>query len=147
MLKFLFWVALLGATVWNGFLGFNAWYNNWKVEDVFVVLVDTRPSASEAEVRSQMQKLFGLKYILNNDLPDEFFDNLSIKASGSMLEISSYYAVTIWPAGRVVNRDEDGSYHPDDLTGMDLLRDKLRIDLEFEPYAITDPSRIQAENL
>ncbi len=143
--KFLFWLALLGTIVWNGFLGFNAYYNNWKVEDVFTLLVENKASASEAEVRSQMQKLFGLKYISHKDFPEEFFDNLSIKTSGSIVEISSNYQVTLWPVGRVEETDEDGSYHPDDLNGLDILRDKLRVDLEFEPYAITDPSLIQTD--
>ena len=147
MFKFLFWLALSGAVLWNGFLGFKAYYNNWQAEDVFTLLVNTRASASEAEVRVQMKKLFGLKYISNKDYPDAFFDNLSIKASGSIVEISSHYQVTLWPLGSVEHRDKDGSYYPDELQGLDLVRDKLRIDLTFEPYAITDPSHIQAEAL
>ena len=146
MIKVLLWLALLGGVVWNGFLIFTAHYNNWQAEDVFALLVEKRHSASESEARRHMKKLFELKYISRDDFPEEFFDNLSITATGSGLEVSSWYEVTIWPLGSVQQRDEDGSYHPDDLQGLDIIRDKLRVELEFEPYAISDPSLVNSAN-
>jgi len=137
MIKFLLWLTLLVTLVWNGFLVFQAHYNHWQAEDVFELLVENKRTASAEEARKQMNKLFELKYITSDDFPEEFFDNLSIKATGSALEISSFYQVTIWPLGSVEARDADGSYHPDDLNGLDIMRDKVRLDIEFEPYAIT----------
>ena len=46
--------------------------------------------------------------------------------------------MTIWPFGSVKTRDEQGEYAPDDLTGLDILRHKTRIDLSFEPNAISE---------
>jgi len=73
-----------------------------------------------------------------SDLPPEFQDNLRIRREGSMLEVSSLYTVVIWPLGPVEKVDEEGGYDIDALEGMDILRDKLRLDLEFEPYAISE---------
>jgi len=145
MFKFLFWLMLITVVVWNGFLGFRAYYNNWQAEDVFTFLAENKATASQTEVRNHMKKMFAVKYITSADFPVEFFDNLTIKANGTLVEISSYYLVTLWPLGMVEERDDDGSYHPDDLQGLDILRDKIRIDLEFEPYAITGASGTQVE--
>jgi len=144
--KLLFWLALLGAIIANGFQGFKAYYNNWQVEDVFTLLVENRASSSETEVREHMKKLFQLKYITTADYPPEFFDHLKIKVDENGLEISSWYDVTIWPLGRVQQRYDDGTYDPEELEGMDVLRDKLRIDLEFDPYASTGPSHAQTDS-
>jgi len=51
------------------------------------------------------------------------------------VKISSYYHLTVWLIGPVEGVDPESDYDPKDLKGMDKLRDKLRKDFEFEPYA------------
>jgi len=137
MVKTLFWLGLSGFVIWYGALIFQAHYTNWKVQDVFDSVPDKMGNSSEADIRARLPQLFNVMYVAPSDLPPEFQENLSIRSEGSMLEISSSYTVVIWPLGPVQAVDEDGSYLPDELEGMDIVRDKLRTDIEFEPYAIS----------
>ncbi|GEM_PF-1246401 len=139
LLKLLIGVALAGFILFNGGLVIYAHYTNSKVQDCFDGLVSNSrmAHADAATVRNRLNELFSTQYIDAGDLPDAFFEHLNIHASGDMLEISSRYGVTVWPFGKVQDVDQDGSYDPDALTGMDKWRDKTRIDLEFEPYAIS----------
>ena len=138
MVKMGLWLAVVGFIVWYGALIFQAHYTNWKVQDVFESVITNMSNASEAEIRSRLPKLYNVMYLAPSDVPAEFHDNLRIRREGSMLEISSLYRVVIWPLGPVEAMDEDGSYDLDALEGMDILRDKLRVDIEFEPYAISE---------
>jgi len=139
LVKLLAWIALAGFILLNGGEAIYAYYTNSKVQHCFDGLVanSRMAHADAATVRNRLNELFSTQYIDNGDLPDAFFDHLNIQATGDMVEISSRYSVTIWPLGRVQDVDQDGSYDPDALSGMDILRDKMRIDLEFEPYAIS----------
>lgn len=138
MLMMSLWLALLGFLVWNGAILFNAHYVNWKVQDVFDNVVKNMRDSSEAEIREKLPTLYKIQYLSPNDLPREFYDNLEIKQQMGMLEISSIYSVVVWPFGPVEKVDEEGEYDPEQLEGMDLLRDRSRIDLQFEPYAISN---------
>ena len=137
MMKMGLWLALVGFALWYGALIFQAHYTNWKVQDVFESVTSNLGNASEGEIRARLPQLFKVMYLSAADLPPEFQDNLLIRREGSMLEISSLYAVVIWPLGPVEAVDEEGGYDIDALEGMDILRDKLRVDIEFEPYAIS----------
>jgi len=137
MVKTLFWLGLTGFVIWYGALIFQAHYTNWKVQDVFDSVPEKMSSSSEADIRARLPQLFNVMYLAPSDLPPAFQDNLRIRREGSMLEISSSYRVVIWPLGPVQAADEDGSYLSDELEGMDIVRDKLRADIEFEPYAIS----------
>jgi len=138
MVKTLFWLALVGFAIWYGALVFQAHYTNWKVQDVFDSVPEKMSNASEAAIRARLPQLFNVMYLSPSDLPPEFQDNLVIRREGSMLEISSSYSVVIWPLGPVQAVDEEGRYNIDQLEGMDIVRDKLRTDIEFEPYAISN---------
>jgi len=81
--------------------------------------------------------VFHVQYLDENDLPISFFDALQIHATGHGFEISSSYHVIIWPLGNVATQDEFGEYDSEALTGLDNFRYKTRIDLIFEPYAIS----------
>jgi len=137
MTKTLFWLMLVGFALWYGALVGQAHYTNWKVQDLFDSLPEKMGDASEAAIRARLPKLFNVMYLSPSDLPPEFQDNLVIRREGSMLEVSSSYTVVIWPLGPVQAVDEEGSYDPEQLEGMDIVRDKLRTDIEFAPYAIS----------
>jgi len=138
MVKMSLWLAIIGFIIWYGALVFQAHYTNWKVQDVFESVTTNMGNASTDEIHARLPQLFKVMYLSVSDLPPEFQDNLRIRREGSMLEVSSLYTVVIWPLGPVEKVDEEGGYDIDALEGMDILRDKLRLDLEFEPYAISE---------
>jgi len=135
--KMLFWLALAGFTLLNGALIAQAYYNNSKVQDCFESLSQKMPAADEAAILAKMDTLFRVQYIDRQDLPTAFYDQLVINATGYGVEISSAYDVTIWSLGKVEAVDEAGEYDPDNLEGLDVLKHKMRIDLSFNPYAIS----------
>ena len=137
MFKLLFWLAVSGFVLLNGSLIGKAYYNNAKVQDCFESLTHNMPEASAPEIRVKLDTLFRVQYITADDLPQGFYDTLQIQTTGQGFEISSSYDVSIWPFGSVENRDEQGEYLPDALSGMDILRHQTRIDLQFDPYAIS----------
>lgn len=139
VVKLLFWLAVLGFFVFNGFLVLHAYYTNGQVQHCFDGLVHNKAAqVGELEARDKLNELLSVQYLEKDDLPAEFYDQLQIKVSGDMLEVSSSYGVTVWPFGKVEYVDESGGYDPELLSGMDILRDKTRIDLSFEPYAISN---------
>jgi len=137
IVKLLFWLALACFLAFNGALIFQANYTNWKVQDSFDGLVDGPSQQNSLAARFKLDELIRLQYLDKDDLPTEFYDKLKIKVTGDILEVSSSYSVTVWPFGKVEAVDKDGTYAPDELTGMDAIRDKTRIDLTFKPYAIS----------
>ncbi len=137
VIKFLFWIALLAALISTGFQLLSIYQTNWKVQDVFDNISRRMSASSEAEIRNKLPILFKIGYIYHDDVPEEFYTNLLIKSSDGRVEISSSYMETLWPLGRVENVDKEGTYDPQELTGMDYLRDKTRYDVYFEPYART----------
>lgn len=137
LFKMMFWLALVGFVLLNGALIAQAYYNNSKVQDIFESLSQKMPEADASAVQAKMDVLFRLQYIEKQDFPDTFYDELFINATGYGLEISSLYDVTIWPIGQVEAVDAAGEYKTDDLAGLDVLKHRLRIDLTFEPYAVS----------
>ncbi len=137
LIKFSFFLAVLAGVVWYGWLLIPVYNANWKVQDAFDAISRNMADADEAAIRRRLPELFKIKYIYHDDLPEEFYDNIEIKADGSRVEISSSYHVTIWPLGPVEGVDPESEYDPAELKGMDRIRDRLRIDLDFEPYAET----------
>lgn len=136
VIKLLLWLSTLGFILFNGFLVLHAHYTNGQVQHCFEGLVHSdRAWEGEAEVRQKLDDLLSLQYLEKTDLPEEFYDELRIRVTAEMVDVSSSYMVTIWPFGRVEHVDELGEYDPDALNGLDLLRDRTRIDLLFEPHA------------
>ncbi|MDQ6981921.1 MAG: hypothetical protein Q9M08_02790 [Mariprofundus sp.] len=134
----MFWLSVLGFLVFNSFLVAHAHYTNKQVQHCFEGLVHNKTAQlGELEARDKLDELFSVQYLEKDDLPVEFYDQLRIKVSDGMIEVSSSYGVTIWPFGKVEHVDESGEYDPESLNDLDILRDKTRIDLSFEPYAIT----------
>ncbi len=135
--KLLFGVAVAGFLVLNGAQIGNAYYVNSKAQHCFDLLVQSMARASAPAARAKLDDLFRLQYLYKDDLPSAFYDALHIRATGDMLEVSSHYSVTVWPFGKVADVDADDTYDPAALTGLDALRDRTRIDLNFTPYAIS----------
>jgi len=135
--KLLFWLALIAFILINAASVAGAYYTNAQVQDTFEHLSSKMPNAAEPEIRAKMHEAFHVQYLDEKDLPDAFFDALEIHTTGHGFEISSLYHVMIWPLGRVETRDEHGEYDPEALAGLDSLKYKTRIDLRFEPYAIS----------
>lgn len=125
----LFWLVVIGFVAWNGFLVARYHYMNWQVQDVFSSLVSNMDGQSPDAVREKMEKSMGLKYMDAADLPEQFYDELSIDYVDGRLEISSEYRCTVWPLGRVELGEDETA------TGFDALRLKARIDIDFAPYA------------
>jgi hypothetical protein len=137
VLKLLFWMAILAALVSNGFQLLQIYQTSWKVQDVFESVSRNMVNSSEDAIRKKLPVLFKVAYISHDDVPEEFYDNILIQSTAGRVEISSFYTETLWPLGPVENVDEEGTYDPQELTGLDYLRDKIRQDLYFEPYAET----------
>jgi len=135
--KMLLVLAVACFLALNGAQIGNAYYVNSKAQHCFNLLVESMPTASAVEARNKLGELFRLQYLYHEDLPSGFYDALQIKATGEMLEVSSHYSVTVWPLGKVADVDENDTYDPAALTGLDALRDQTRIDLNFKPYAIS----------
>jgi len=142
--KLLFGLAVAGFLILNGALIGNAYYVNSKAQHCFELLVQSKAKASVPAARAKLDDLFRLQYLYKEDLPAEFYDELQFKTTGDMLEVSSSYSVTVWPFGKVTDVDEAGTYDPATLTGLDALRDQTRIDLTFEPYAISSAEHADA---
>lgn len=136
-IKLLFLVAILVALVSIGFQLLSFYQTSWSVQDVFDNISRKMVGTSEAAIRKKLPALFKINYIDHDDVPEEFYDNLLIKVTSQSVEISSSYTETLWPLGQVGNLDEDGTYDPLELTGLDVLRDMMRYDLYFEPFAET----------
>lgn len=137
LIKFSFFLALLAGVVWYGWLLIPIYNANWKVQDAFDAISRNMSDADEAAIRRRLPELFKIKYIYPEDLPPEFYDNIKVEADGSRVVISSYYHVTVWPLGPVEGVDPESEYDPAELKGLDKIRDKLRLDFDFEPYAET----------
>jgi len=142
--KLLFGIAVAGFLILNGALIGNAYYINSKAQRCFELLTESMSGASAPEAQAKLGELFHLQYLYKEDLPPEFYGALQIKATGDMLEVSSSYSVTVWPFGKVEDVDEAGTYDPATLTGLDALRDQTRIDLTFEPHAISSADNADA---
>ncbi len=130
-------MAILAVLVSVGFQLVGIYQTSWSVQDVFENISRKMVGTSEAAVRQKLPELFKIGYISHDDVPEEFYDNLLIKVTSQRVEISSSYTETLWPLGSVENMDEDGTYDPLQLTGLDIVRDIIRYDLYFELFAET----------
>ncbi len=137
MFKMMFWGAIIAAGVVYGYMIIPVYNAYWKVQDTFEGVSRSMSDSNEGAIRSRLPDLFHVKYLAAGEVPDEFYDNLIIKADGGHVEISSSYHVTVWLLGPVEGVDPNSNYEEKDLKGMDKLRAKLRQDFDFKPYAET----------
>jgi len=137
MFKMMFWGAIIGAGVVYAYMIIPVYNAYWKVQDTFEGVSRSMAGSSEGEIRARLPDLFHVKYLAAGEVPNEFYDNLTIKSDGGHVEISSSYHVTVWLLGPVEGVDPNSNYEEKDLKGMDKLRAKLRQDFDFKPYAET----------
>jgi len=137
VIKLLFFLAVLAAGTVAGYKIIPVYNTYWKVQDGLESVSRNLSNQSADNIRGRLPDIFHAKYIEFNDLPQEFYDNLQIEADGGRVEISSSYHVTVWLLGPVESVNPDAEYAAKDLKGMDKLRDRARIDYDFEPYAET----------
>lgn len=137
MIKMMFWGVIIGAGVVYAYMVIPVYNAYWKVQDTFKGVSRSMADANESAIRSRLPDLFHVKYLASGEVPDEFYNNLEIKAGNGRVEISSFYHVTVWLIGPVEGVDPNSDYTESELKGMDKLRAKLRQDFDFEPYAKT----------
>lgn len=137
MIKVMVWLVLIGAGVLVGYKIIPVYNANWKIQDTFESVTRNMADASESDIRKRLPDLFHIKYLAPNDVPQEFYDNIVIRADGGKVEISSEYDVTVWILGPVEGVAPDSDYKESELKGMDKIRHKARRDFHFEPYAET----------
>ena len=137
MIKIMFWLVIIGFGVVVGYKIIPVYNAYWKVQDTFDGVVVRMADKSEGNIRERLPALFKIKYLAREDVPNQFYENLQIKASGGRVEIYSQYDVTVWVLGPVEDVDPDSEYEESELKGMDKIRHKARRDFHFEPYAET----------
>lgn len=137
MIKFMFLLVILGSVVVSGYKIIPVYNAQWKIQDTFESLSRNMADSNEGAIRTRLPELLRIKYLAKGDVPDEFYENVVIKADGGRVEISSEYHVVVWLLGPVENVDPESEYSELDLKGMDKIRHKARFDYYFEPYAKT----------
>jgi len=137
VIKLLFVLAVLAAGTVAAYKIVPVYSTYWKVQDALDAVTRNLSGQPARRIRARLPDIFHVKYIAYNDLPQEFYDNLQIKVDGGRIEISSVYHVTLWLLGPLESTDPNEAYTAKDLKGMDKIRDKARLDFNFEPYAET----------
>jgi len=137
VIKFLMLLAALAGGTWYGYIVIPVYNAEWKIQDTFETVARTMSDKSEKEIHQRLPELLRIKYLDQRDVPAEFFQNIQIQSENGRVTISSSYHVTVWPLGPVQSEDPNSDYDATGLKGMDLMRHKLRLDFDFEPYAET----------
>jgi len=136
-IKLLLFAGVIAAAVSWGYAVLPPWYDYWKIQDLFESVVRNMAEEDAATIRRKLPALMDVKYIDRDALPQEFWDNLEIEADGERVRISSFYHVVVWPLGVVQDVDDPNDYDPEELHGLDRLRDWAKMEFEFEPHAET----------
>jgi len=137
MFKLMFWVALIATFVVVGGKTIPVYYNNIKIQNVFEGLVEGLPNANDTDIHSRLRQLFIMQSIKTKNLPEAFYENLKIYRDNGKLELSTNYHIVVWVLGRPTSVNPDEDYLEHDVKGLDKLRLKTRLDLNFSPAAIT----------
>ena len=137
VIKFLFVLALLGIGTWTAYNIVPVYNTYWKTQDALESVARNLTNLTPQRILAKLPDVFHVKYIGPNDLPQEFYDNLDIRKEDGRIDISSTYHVTVWLLGPLESVNPDEEYTDKDLKGMDKLRDKARVDFDFEPHAET----------
>jgi len=135
LIKVMVWLVILMAAAWQGVKFGQIYYVAWKVQSTFDSAVDHMAGERAASVREAMPRLLALNYIDSDDLPGDFSSGLEVIDTDHGWRISADYVETIWLLGSIEQLDEQGDYDPEQLTGMDVWRERARIDLHFAPHA------------
>jgi hypothetical protein len=135
MFKLLFWTSLVTIVMWQCFPVLNIYKNNSIAQDAFEQVSRKMEGASAQAIRRRLSDTLLVMRLPRKALPAAFYEHLEIQTEHGRVKISSWYHKTIWPLGPVQQLDEEGGYDAEELTGLDALRDRLRMDFDFYPSA------------
>ncbi|RME86126.1 MAG: DUF4845 domain-containing protein, partial [Zetaproteobacteria bacterium] len=93
LFKLLFWAAVLSVGVAYAAALIPPYYTYWKVQDMFEGIARNLSDLTAAEIERKIPELMDVKYISRSELPEEFWENLSIEADGERVRIKSHYHV------------------------------------------------------
>lgn len=116
-------------------------YNqSWKIQESMENVVHFYEGGGESKAREHLAELFTANLLNDASVLAEFQDNLKIIADtyDPEVSLSSEYSVEIWFLGKLEGLKNPENYQPSKLTGMNLLRYKTRLLLEFKPSASTE---------
>ena len=135
MVKFLFWAVLIGGGIFVGGQVWGVHYNNYKIENIFEGSAQNLVTQSESDVRKRVIALLKIQSVDMKMLPPEFMDNLAvIRTREGKLQISSEYHIVLWLLGKPQSVDPEEDYNESDVSGMDKVRLKARMDFDFAPF-------------
>lgn len=137
MLSLIFWLVVLGGAAWAGYKLFPPYYTYWEVQDLFEDIARNLSDQDATTIKRRLPELMRVDYIDRRDLPPDFWENLEIEADGGRVRIRSSYDVVVWLFGPVQDVDDPEDYDPEELHGLDILRDRARFVFHFEPHAET----------
>ncbi|MDQ6989686.1 MAG: hypothetical protein Q9M19_07370 [Mariprofundaceae bacterium] len=137
MFKWLFWLVLIGSSVFVGAQVLPIYNNNMKIDNVFEGVARNLASGSAADARSRVLGLLAIQGVDREALPDTFIENLFVEKNNGKLQIGSEYHITLWLLGEPVSVDPDEEYKASDVEPMDKLRLRARMDFDFAPYQET----------
>ncbi len=109
------------------------------VQSIFESLAKNHPEYSQAEVKRRLPEIMRVEYIdPENDVPQEFFDNLVVVSENGEMDISTQYHVAAWPLGRPKPYDDPYLAEEDmNLSAFEQLQVKARIQFDFDISAHT----------
>jgi len=136
-IKIVIVLAIIGSAGWVAMAVGNVYYTERKLQQVFDGVAHHMVAKTVPEIKAKMTELYSLNTIQPGDLPQEYYDNLSISEEGPKIQLSSEYHVTVWLMGPPEGVNPDEEYDDADLRGLDRVRAKLRMDFDFSPSSET----------
>ncbi len=135
--KLLVILLVLGGAATVGFKMFPVYYTKMKVQSTFELIAREMAEESELKIRARLPVLLQTQNIQPGELPQAFYDNLTIDAGFGHVDIRTHYHTIVWLMGPVRGVNPNSDYDPVQLTGMDKLRHQARVDLDFDIQAKT----------
>jgi len=133
-------LALTIVLVGGGMVAYKlapVYYAHAKVQKIFEATSREMANDTELKIRARLPVLFKTQNLKEDELPQDFYDNLEIDAGYGRVELQSHYHKVIWLMGPLKDTDPNSDYDPVDLKGMDKIRNQARVDLDFEVHAKT----------
>jgi len=133
MFKLLFWLTLIGGSIFVGAQVIPVYYNNLRIGNVFEGVTQNMNDKSENEVRGRITELFVIQSVDFKILPDDFIQNIVVNNENGKLQVSSEYHVVLWLLGKPQSVDPEEEYKESDVKPMDKIRLRARMDFDFAP--------------
>ncbi len=137
MFKVIFWLGLIGGSVFVAAQVLPLYNNNMKIDNVFEGVAKNLASQSEADAKKRVLKLLKAQGVDMKALPEEFMSSLNVRKEDGKLQVSAEYHIVLWLLGAPESVDPDEEYKEADVAPMDKLRLRARMDFDFAPYQET----------